>query len=413
MMLNFFKTRWMNNSLFNRTLFSIMMITFAIMVIASTLDYYVKSQEIHGKLTDKTKIIAQRLENSIRIPLWNLNFRQIDTILEIELQEKDINAILVTKSVVEIPGKIRAADEIVEFDPNLHSDIISNSFYKTKTPVSFDDKLMGIVEVYYTDTHIKKELYTNLLKDIGIIFLFGVMVFIVEFIVLRFSVLIPIQDLQRNVHKIAEKKFDTRITVRSSDEIGQLAISFNDMIERIEDYSRNMEELVQKRTDQLVRSAKLASLGSMVTGVAHEINTPVGVCLTAVTHAQKIIDDVNKNMTTQTLKRTDLISSLNSIHDTLNITESNLNRTSELVESFKQVAGDREQEQKREIKVKHFILEVLESNKDHYMSYNYELLIDCSDELVMVNYPKLFQTLLEILLSNSILHGFDKKRHGE
>lgn len=397
---------WLNRSLFSRTLISIMVITIIIMVIASTGDYYIKRNDINARLVEKSNVIARRLENSIRIPLWNLNFRQIDTILDLEMQDHDIVAIVIVESVVDIPGKVKVNSEIVQYDPSRHASIIRSAFYKTVTTVSFDDKYMGDIEVYYTNTFMKNELYSNLLKDIGIILLFGIVVFFVEFFVLRYSVLNPIQDLQRKVGKIAERKFDTRIDVHSKDEIGKLAVSFNEMIEQIENYSNNMEKLVQDRTEQLVRSAKLASLGSMVTGVAHEINTPVGVCLTAVTHAKRILNMLNESIERQTLKRSDMVQSLDSVYETLGITEINLKRTAELVESFKQVAGDREQENRKSFNIKEIINRVLEKNHEFYADYTYEVTIDCDDDFEINNYPKLLQVVLEIFLSNSLNHGF-------
>ncbi len=400
---------WINRSLFSRTLFSIMVITVFIMVVASTFDYYQKKDEIYSRLYEKSQIISQRLENSIRIPLWNLNFRQIDTIIDLEMQDQDIIAIVIVDSIVEIPSKVKINNNIFQYDPEEHGGIISSSFYKTETPVSFDDKLMGVIEVYYNNNYIMRELYNNLVKDIGIILLFGIVVFIVEFIVLRYSVLNPIQTLQRKIQKIGEKRFDTRIEVHSKDEIGKLAVSFNEMIETIENYSNNMEKLVQDRTEQLVRSAKLASLGSMVTGVAHEINTPVGVCLTAVTHAQRIIQMLADSIEKNNLKKSDMLDSLRSMRETLHMTEANLNRTAELVESFKQVAGDRDLENRKLFNMKELIHTLLDKNKEYYVSYNYEVDIECDDDFTITSYPKLFQVVIDIFLSNSMVHGFSKE----
>ena len=85
----------------------------------------------------------------------------------------------------------------------------------------------------------------------------------------------PIRDLEIGVGRVAKGDFTHRIEVRSGDEMEELAAAFNDMMERLRGLYDNLAQQVNDRSRQLVRSEKLASVGFLAAGVAHEINNPL------------------------------------------------------------------------------------------------------------------------------------------
>jgi signal transduction histidine kinase len=85
----------------------------------------------------------------------------------------------------------------------------------------------------------------------------------------------PVRDLQMGVNRVAEGDFDYRIDVKSGDEMEELAAAFNDMTCRLRDLYRDMAHQINERSRQLVRSERLASVGFLAAGVAHEINNPL------------------------------------------------------------------------------------------------------------------------------------------
>ncbi|HEX5272427.1 MAG TPA: HAMP domain-containing protein, partial [Gemmataceae bacterium] len=85
----------------------------------------------------------------------------------------------------------------------------------------------------------------------------------------------PVRDLMEGVSRVAQANFEPVIEVKSGDEMQELAAAFNDMTRRLRDLYRNLAQQVNERSRQLVRSERLASVGFLAAGVAHEINNPL------------------------------------------------------------------------------------------------------------------------------------------
>ncbi|MFA5906921.1 MAG: hybrid sensor histidine kinase/response regulator, partial [Desulfobacula sp.] len=118
-------------------------------------------------------------------------------------------------------------------------------------------------------------------------------------------------------------------------------------------------ETLEKTRDQLVQSEKMAALGELVAGVAHEINTPVGVGVTAASFLDARTSEFKKIYTSGELKRSELENYLQTVEEVSNSILINMERAAELISSFKQVAVDQSSESRRKFNLKEYINEIL------------------------------------------------------
>lgn len=171
-------------------------------------------------------------------------------------------------------------------------------------------------------------------------------------------------------------------------------------------------EILQQAQGQLVMSEKLAALGGLVAGIAHEINTPVGVALSATStmvEKNRILSDL---FARNEMKRSDLSEYLGTAREGMEMSLLNLHRASDLIRSFKMVAADQVSEAQRSFNVSEYIGEVLLSLRPKLKKTAHHVEIICDHELVIDSYPGAFSQILTNLIVNSLTHAFDEGQAG-
>jgi len=163
-----------------------------------------------------------------------------------------------------------------------------------------------------------------------------------------------------------------------------------------------------KRTQQtLVESEKMASLGGLVAGVAHEINTPIGISVTAASFLQDEIKTLRTKLNENTLSRSYLEKLLDRITESGNLLNNNLNRAANLISSFKQVAVDQSSEACYTFKLFDNINQVITSFKYKLKQNNCQVHVSCQKDLEMYSFPGSFSQIYSNLILNSLIHGFE------
>lgn len=169
---------------------------------------------------------------------------------------------------------------------------------------------------------------------------------------------------------------------------------------------------LQQAQKHLVQSEKMAALGGLVAGIAHEINTPVGVSITAATHLQEKVKDLTTEYRANTLKRGQLGSFIETATETLEITMANLTRAAELVASFKQVAVDQSSEDHRRFNLKAYLNEILLSLKHEYKRTKHTIEVMGAEDVEIDSYPGAFSQVITNLLMNSLIHAYEPDSSG-
>ncbi len=169
---------------------------------------------------------------------------------------------------------------------------------------------------------------------------------------------------------------------------------------------------LKKTQDELVLAEKMASLGGLVAGVAHEINTPVGTTVTAVTHLQDRLTKLARAYQDQSLSREDLEQFLRAADEGFGIINRCLEQTTVLVRNFKQVAVDRSTEAHRTIDFGDYLQQVITTLKPRLKKTPHQVVVDCPPELLVNCRPGEISQVLTNLVMNSLIHGLDAEKPG-
>jgi signal transduction histidine kinase len=165
--------------------------------------------------------------------------------------------------------------------------------------------------------------------------------------------------------------------------------------------------------DRLIESEKISSLGNLVAGVAHEINTPIGIGLTGITHFLDITKNIKKDYAQDNISEEEFENYLETSNEIAKLININLQKTAQLVKSFKQISVDQASEDIRVFNVNEYVEEILLSlhNVIKKTKLKVELLID--NDLNIKSYPGTFSQVITNLIINSIRHGYAANDKGK
>jgi len=171
-----------------------------------------------------------------------------------------------------------------------------------------------------------------------------------------------------------------------------------------------INELKQTR-HELVQSEKMASLGRLVAGFAHELNTPIGVAVGTASTLQNKTKLINKLLEQEEVDEEELLAALETVDEASELTLSNLRRASHLVNSFKRTAVDQTSEDVRKFDIKLTVEDVINTLHNKFKRTDIKIQLDCPDKLNIYSIPGSLEQILTNLIMNSWIHGFDEGKN--
>ncbi len=166
-------------------------------------------------------------------------------------------------------------------------------------------------------------------------------------------------------------------------------------------------ETLRATRDQLIETEKMASLGRLVAGFAHEINTPMGIAVGAVSHGDETIDQLQALLVKDEVTEQELMQQLGYLREGHHLALTNLRRAADLVQRFKRTSIDRGSQQKREYQLAELIQDVLTALHNMLKHTAIKVSVACPDNLSVYGIPGLLEQILTNLITNSIHYGFD------
>jgi len=372
--------------------------------------------------------LNERLALSLPHGVWQLDDQYIQLTLDAELGWTSLIAIRIKGDAGLNIGRIRDSHGLRDMTPTeepVADDILN-------VPITYQGKeKLGTAVVYLSRKDLNTKLRDRLTEIVVQIVALDLLILIMMTYALRQFVFHPLKELQDALDLAASSsEVETAaITVNQENEFGAVMQSFNRIVERImgdlkmrtqaEAVAREEQEKAQDayrrlvQTQQtLVESEKLASLGGLVAGVAHEINTPVGISLTTASHLAFITEQIQRELENGAIKKSDFQHYLQAAQESCALILSNAERAANLIHSFKQVAVDQTSEARRDFQLQDYLQEIITSLKPKFKRTQIAIEIDCDPDLLMDSYPGALSQVITNLLVNALIHAFDEGQAG-
>lgn len=416
--------------------------------VSISVNFLFQYEFISRKRRDETKKLQTKIDKNselfkkiLSIPLYYYDINLVETSLKSFLNDPDIVSIYLKDS----------GDQVRLFFSNR---VVKSKFRLERIDkLYFDSEEIGEVRVIYAVDNIDSEVSSFIRSNIIINLFINVIISLLIFILLG-RIIKPIKVLTSVSKDISSGDLKRSIDIHTRDEIGELANSFikmrdsiNQKIDqlhieiderkkaeksletaniKITESRDHLEELVDIRTkelknslydlkntqNKLIESEKLSSLGGLVAGVAHEINTPVGIGVTAASHLESEAKEIKALYEREEMTKKIFYNFLNVAVESSAIILSNMKKAANQIRSFKQVAVDQSCEEIRTFNLSEYIDEILFSIHSKFKHTNFKIEVICNRDIEVVSYPGALSQVITNLLLNSLQHGFDECSEG-
>ncbi len=365
---------------------------------------------------------------ALREPLWQFEAEQANSIMEAAFVNPDVVSIAIWDDKgTPFATRVRGAE-----DPKL-VDSTTHFVERNKTMVGRLTIQMS------TAGYLRKvnEVRLQYLRH-GAQITIGALLVIL--LLMHWRLVRPLEDLVAASGRIEKGQLNVPIRRVFRDEVGALADSLEatrlallHLIAQLEsrnqeltDANEHLEQRVAERTESLektlvtleraqeeiIQTEKLASLGRVVAGVAHELNTPIGNALTVASTIQSELIELRAELEGGSMRRTTLKTFIERADEGLALSMSNLQRAAHLISDFKQVAVDQTSDQRRQFDLAEVTTEILNMLQPTLRKSGCEVKKELSTGLVCDSFPGRYGQVLTNLVMNATIHAFDAAKVG-
>ncbi len=371
---------------------------------------YMETQSLkdnqHAQVEGQIKQLAQ----VIAIPTWNLDQQFINSYLKQYAVAPYIRCIELV-SDANLKEQAPKGCTHPEDGAFLHSE-----------PIIYEGQYIGVVVASFIIELDNQRLNFILLSRIPVALVALLSIFIVVFVIFKRWVVNPIQSMMLSIEQFQNDGHHHPVDWHSQDEVGTLVEVFNEAQKRqihhekilTSERDKAEQALVELKEaqSQLVESEKMASLGSLVAGISHEINTPLGVARTSSSHVNDALTKIQRAFDDGSLTKSDMKAFLELSKDGLHLMTANLIRASELMTSFKQVSADQSHDEIRTFCLHDYLQETVYTLKPNLKRYQVAVLIECDENIQWRSFPGAFSQIITNLIMNSLYHAYSKDDQG-
>jgi two-component system, NtrC family, sensor kinase len=388
----------------------------AFTLLTSVVSTFIDQRDLRRRLDEEMHNVASTQALAVRIPVWNYEGQTLQSIVEAMLTNPNISAAEVRDNF---------GTPVARADRPLPSTGTWTISAKVQSPVGESSSdVIGLLLLTYNDARIRAEVRDQLARDVLLLIILVLTISGSAVVAHTITIGRPLSDFLRAIHRAEDPRLRQPVPIRSDDEIGTIMAAYNRLLAKLagEEHERTLaaEELRSARDraeraladlrstqHSLIQAEKMASLGQMVAGVAHEINTPVGIALTAASHLAEETRQLNRSIESGGLKRSQLTEFMETATESAKLLQSNMHRASELIQSFKQVAVDRSSDERRTFDLRPYVDEVIHSLGPRLKKTPHQVVVEGVDQLLIDSYPGAIAQLLTNFVINALVHAFE------
>ncbi|WP_168224806.1 sensor histidine kinase [Rhodoferax aquaticus] len=371
-------------------------------------------REIQARSQTLLHQYASMLEQTMPNPIWYVDAPAAQAFVNSVMLNPDVVRILVEDASL---GHLVLAEK-----PNVPKD---SRIQEMRTVVR-NGLPIGRITVDMTTAQVEQQFFYTLVRVAAALLVQLVVSCLLLFWLFEGRLMRPLRQLHRDADRLAGGELASPVLAVRDDEIGALAHGMDHMRSQLFAFQSELEQRVQERTqaletanqellqamatlknaqDEIQRTDRLAALGALVAGVAHELNTPIGVCVTVASTLRETSDSFEASLA-QGVTRGALSTYVSHNQQGTEILMRSLAQAAELIGGFKQVAVDRTSAQRRVFDLHAMVVETAMTIGISLKHSNHQLLTDVPTGIHMDSYPGPLGQVFSNLIANAVLHAF-------
>lgn len=351
--------------------------------------------------------ITQNYADILVLPMWNLEKSVLNAFLESTQLSPEVLCI-------ELTGQTFFNKQLPEdCNPQVKTHVLEQPIIYQPTLDTQED--LGVIRVTYAFEVDTKQWQRRVLLQAPAAILCVLIVQIIVFVIIKMRIIKPTIEMVKSMRALGEDHERIVVEWKTGDELGWLVDAYNHLSLQMKEYENALIE--QKKSieeayaelkaiqSQLISSERMASLGQMVAGMTHEINTPIGVAFTTATYQHEQTTKIRKRFSEGKITKQELTAYLDEVEDSIQLLRMNLNRAVDLMKSFKEVSADQTSGDKRIFDLKAYVESVAMSLRHEVKLKKVQVNVE-GEQLHIESTPGFFSQIFTNLIINSCRHGF-------